>query len=717
MKRISTIILMAMFTIGAMAYDFSSNGFYYTINEDGISVSVSQGDEPYSIPAETSIPGTVSHGGKTYKVTVIGANAFEEAQIHRLILPDNVTLIESYAFSHCLFSVGIELSKNLKTIGQDAFYYAHINSVELPNKLEAIGSGAFECSDIVSIEIPSSVKELGEYAFSDCQLLNNVILSGSIKTIKDYTFAGCKALTSIVIPEGIETIGNEAFAHKWMGTGELESITFPSTLKEIGDKAFSCNRLKNVVLPDNIEKLGENAFSSCNELESIVFSKNMKEIPDDCMGDCTSLNNVTIPNGITKIGTYAFVNCSQLKSIVLPESVVELGQGIFFNSGLESIQLPSKLTYLSKNMFSLCQQLKSFTVPNSITEIEGGAFSGCSNLSSIVIPESVTYIGGNAFSETAIEEITLPSGITEISEGLFYQCRSLQKVTFNGNVTSIGRYAFGDCNALSEITIPQTLQEVDLHAFFNCVSLKRITLPPALTSLGDQAFEKCTNLEELHLNCPIPPNVPTNGLHFFGIVDAGSRCVLYVPTGSKVAYDASANFINFANIVEEDVDVIVNKCAMPTIAYENGDLIFDCDTEGVEFVSEITDDDIRRNYDAVVSLTATYNISVYATKSGYLNSDVATATLCWIDVTPEGENVVVGKAEVRANPVLIQSNGGMLSICGVAEGTAISVYDTTGRMVGSATATNGTTNISTTLGCGTIGIVKIGDKAVKVAIK
>ena len=145
--------------------------------------------------------------------------------------------------------------------------------------------------------------------------------------------------------------------------------------------------------------------------------------------------------------------------------------------------------------------------------------------------------------------------------------------------------------------------------------------------------------------------------------------------------------------------------------------MFESETEGAEFVTEITDADIKKHFNAKISLTATYNISVYAMKSGYDNSDVATATLCWIDVTPEGENVVVGKAEVRANPVLIQSNGGVLSICGVAEGTVICVYDTAGRMVSSATAANGTTTISTMLGSGTVGIVKIGDKAVKVAMK
>jgi len=196
---------------------------------------------------------------------------------------------------------------------------------------------------------------------------------------------------------------------------------------------------------------------------------------------------------------------------------------------------------------------------------------------------------------------------------------------------------------------------------------------------------------------------------------------LHVPSTSFDAYKAVEPWKSFKAIVGLDgtlpEEPEVEKCATPTISYAGGKLIFDCATKGAEFVTEITDADIKKHYDAEVQLTVTYNISVYATKAGYDNSDVVTATLCWIDVTPEGDNVVVGKAEVRANPVLIQSNGGVLSISGVAEGTTISVYDTAGRMVGSATAASENTNISTSLRSGEICIVKIGEKAVKVAIK
>jgi len=66
------------------------------------------------------------------------------------------------------------------------------------------------------------------------------------------------------------------------------------------------------------------------------------------------------------------------------------------------------------------------------------------------------------------------------------------------------------------------------------------------------------------------------------------------------------------------------KCATPTISYVGGKLQFTCETEGVEFVYDVKCDDAVKGTGANVSLTKKYIVTVYATKSGYDNSDVAT---------------------------------------------------------------------------------------------
>lgn len=159
------------------------------------------------------------------------------------------------------------------------------------------------------------------------------------------------------------------------------------------------------------------------------------------------------------------------------------------------------------------------------------------------------------------------------------------------------------------------------------------------------------------------------------------------------------------------------KVETPTIGYHNGELTFNCATEGVQYVYEITDSDIKKGNDSKVQLTVTYNISVYTTKDGYENSDVATATLCWIDQEPRKEGIDNGVREVAARAVLIQNKGGKLVVSGTEKSEEISVYDTAGRKVGAAKADDETTVIPTTLQNGSVAIVKIGQRTVKVMVK
>ena len=197
---------------------------------------------------------------------------------------------------------------------------------------------------------------------------------------------------------------------------------------------------------------------------------------------------------------------------------------------------------------------------------------------------------------------------------------------------------------------------------------------------------------------------------------------LYVPEGTEKLYARFDGWREFLNIVEmsgdDEPDIPgAEKCKTPTISYKNGKLIFDCETEGAICSSSITDSDIASYKTNEVSLTATYNISVYATKEGFNKSDVVTATLCWIYADPQTEGITNSVANVRAKAVLIQSNGNVLSIHGAEEGEYINVYNASGNNVGSAFVSSDVTNISTSLNSGDIGIVKIGERSIKVVIK
>ena len=145
-------------------------------------------------------------------------------------------------------------------------------------------------------------------------------------------------------------------------------------------------------------------------------------------------------------------------------------------------------------------------------------------------------------------------------------------------------------------------------------------------------------------------------------------------------------------------------------------MTFSCKTEGVEFVSKITDVDIKDFYSSSIDLSATYEISVYATKSGYTNSDVATATLVWTDAvfTETTPSASSAKAIAESIPVLISAKDGNITVRGEQNGHPLTVYTADGKMLGSATMKDGQASISTNLQRGEIAIVKIGSKSVKI---
>ena len=193
---------------------------------------------------------------------------------------------------------------------------------------------------------------------------------------------------------------------------------------------------------------------------------------------------------------------------------------------------------------------------------------------------------------------------------------------------------------------------------------------------------------------------------------------LYVPAASLEDYKSTAPWSGFGTIVALEGDAPETpKCETPTIAYDNGKLAFSCATEGAEFVSEITEEDIKKHYDSKVELKAAYQISVYATATGYDNSETATATLCWIETEPKSEGLTDGVTELKAYPVLIQSKDGQITVQGVADKAKVEVYTIGGVEAGSGIATNGTVTINTSMNSGEIAIVKIGGKSVKVVVK
>lgn len=232
-----------------------------------------------------------------------------------------------------------------------------------------------------------------------------------------------------------------------------------------------------------------------------------------------------------------------------------------------------------------------------------------------------------------------------------------------------------------------------------------------MQTIGSKSFANCPKLADVLCYAEKIPimqgfgNTPCTDAFEGSYIEYAT---LHVPATLVNAYRETEPWSGFKNIVTLDGDIPeAQKCATPTIGYSNGKLTFHSETEGVEYKYEITDVDIKQGLGSEVLLTMTYNVNVFAMKQGYSNSDVATATLCWVDREPV---INTGVAQIPAQAVLITSEGGILTVQGADDGTQVGVYTVNGTYAGSAVCQNGTARVATSLQPGSIAIVKVGKK-------
>lgn len=253
-----------------------------------------------------------------------------------------VTSVGVMAFMNCSSLTtleGLNFSA-LTSIGQEAFNNMESFSLELGehtfDALESLGTGAFMNMTGITgtVVLPESITEIPRNAFSSTGITG--VDWSHITVIGKSAFSNCAGLTELHLPDSVTSIGESAFKGSGL-TGELQ---LPNSVTSIGNEAFRNVKIEgNLVLPSALTFLGSYAFYG-TAISSVTFPGTLKNIGNRAFYNCSKPSGtLIIPEGVVSIGTAAFTNTG-IEKLELADSVQTISAGAFSTcTKLTSVQI------------------------------------------------------------------------------------------------------------------------------------------------------------------------------------------------------------------------------------------------------------------------------------------------------------------------------------------------------------------------------------------
>ena len=480
-------------------------------------------------------------------------------------------------------------------------------------------------------------------------------------------FKGCTGLTAVTIGSGVRNIGAGAFA----GCSNLGTVT--SLIKEpfaIDDDVFDAEvkATAKLIVPEGSEEI----YAATKGWE--FASNNSGSDDDEDKDEEESGPDITVEDEDGKTFNYNYGDKQdEVKvakgdysgDVTIPETVDSLtvtgiGDGAFEGcTGLESVYIPRSIKTIGDDAFNGCSGLESITIRSTIGSIGAGAFDGCSTLKKVVAEDIPAWCGIDFGSETA-------NPLVQAGHIYYDEEREIKDLVIADNVEKIGKYAFRGGVGLKSVTLGINNLRSGLKS-----ELKSVQYYDGVKEIGDSAFYGCSGLTSVTLRS----SVESIGAYAFSDCDLLDSVA--IPSGVKAIGEKAFYCSDITKVVSHIVDPFpIDASAFSSYTLENGTL----------YVPDET-------------------LTKYKTTAG------------WKEFKHIVGNMSTGIEDIVGENVTIRTDGGVLHIDGVKDGTRVVVYSMTGAKVGETKVAGSTVTIPTALHKGDIAIVRIGDKSVKVVMK
>lgn len=565
-KALIYAVLFVMFLnfiglINAAAQTFTVGNLNYSVNSDGITVTVTGHVNDTNATGELIIPSEVAYNNVTYTVTNIVNNAFKDCSglTGELTIPNSVTNIGQYAF--------------------------------------------YGCSGLHELTIGTGVTDINDYAFWNCSSLTTV----------HFNATNCSNMCTHYSTYLYSVFGNGFIGgNNEDGENAITTLTIGNNVTNIPDGAFrNSTSLLNVEIPNSVTRIGEIAFAMCSGLTSLIIPNSVTSIGQCAFYECTGLTgSLNIPNSVTSIGQFAFYECTGLNGdLTIPNSVTSIGMEAFKNcSGFTgNLIIPNSLTAIDISVFYGCSSFSILTIPNSMTELYLKAFADCTGLTSIAsyaitpptlqnsvfanvdkaIPVYVpagtvpayqaalgwcefTNIQENSdlpitFADANVKALCVANWDTNNDGELNYNeaaavtslgfvfydndnITSFDELQYFTSLTSIGERAFAYCQELISLEIPHSVNEIGMRTFYGCSNLTTIVIPDSVETIGAEAF---VGINATHLE--LPASVSNIGYRAF----IGESFESIVVDQDNTVYDSRGNC---NAIIQTETNKLITGC-------------------------------------------------------------------------------------------------------------------------------------------------------------
>ena len=274
-------------------------------------------------------------------------------------------------------------------------------------------------SKLTKVNIPNTVKTIGKRAFCKLKNLTQVNLPDSITKIESYAFSGLKKMTELYLPDSITKIGECAFLNT-----NIAKINMPRSLKDSHGCFTGMKKLKSITIPKEIKYISDYTFQSDTSLSKVIFEG----------------------NNVDSIGDFAFSGCKSLKEFKFPKKLVVIGDYAFADSGLSGkVILPKKCYYIAEGAFNGCKNITNVCFKGKNIEVYESAFLGCEKIKSFTGSKNIIRYGTTSFACcTSLKNFTVSKKLKYLNEETFLRCDNMKtiKILTTKTKTIIGKRVF-----------------------------------------------------------------------------------------------------------------------------------------------------------------------------------------------------------------------------------------------------------------------------------